>query len=36
MIRSLCQAAGMDDFLAKPCEITQLDAVLRRWLGAGE
>jgi len=27
-----CQSAGMDDFLAKPLELTQLDRTLDRWL----
>jgi CheY-like chemotaxis protein len=25
------RAAGMDDFLTKPCTLDKLDAVLRRW-----
>jgi hypothetical protein len=27
-----CQAAGMDDYLTKPCTVDKLDAVLARWL----
>jgi signal transduction histidine kinase/CheY-like chemotaxis protein len=32
--RELCLAAGMDDYLAKPFSIEQLDRVLRQWLPA--
>jgi signal transduction histidine kinase/ActR/RegA family two-component response regulator len=28
-----CQAAGMDDYLTKPCTVDKLDDVLTRWLG---
>ncbi len=31
--RELCLAAGMDDYLAKPYTLTQLSAVLDRYLG---
>jgi PAS domain S-box-containing protein len=31
--RERCQAAGMDDFLAKPCSLADLRACLMRWLG---
>jgi signal transduction histidine kinase/ActR/RegA family two-component response regulator len=27
-----CQAAGMDDYLTKPCSVDKLDAMLTRWL----
>jgi len=27
-----CQAAGMDDYLTKPCTVDKLDDVLTRWL----
>lgn len=30
--RDRCLAAGMDDYLAKPFELVQLQAVLRRWI----
>jgi len=29
-----CRECGMDDFIAKPIDIAQLDAALRRWLPA--
>jgi PAS domain S-box-containing protein len=32
--RQACMEAGMDDFLAKPLELSQLKAVLERWLPA--
>ena len=31
--RERCLAAGMDDYLAKPLQIDEVKAVLRRWLG---
>ncbi|MEW6293851.1 MAG: response regulator [Pseudomonadota bacterium] len=31
--RQKCLAAGMDDYLAKPYTLDQLETVLRRWLG---
>ncbi len=31
--RERCLAAGMDDYLAKPLQIDEVRAVLRRWLG---
>jgi signal transduction histidine kinase/ActR/RegA family two-component response regulator len=34
--RDKCIAAGMDDFLAKPLRLTDLQAVLRKWLGADQ
>ncbi len=33
--RQRCLAAGMDDYLAKPLRLEELDAVLSRWLPAG-
>ena len=33
--RQLCESAGMDDYLAKPYSIDQLEKLLRRWLPAG-
>jgi CheY-like chemotaxis protein len=32
--RAACSAAGMNDFLAKPARIDELERVLRRWVGA--
>ncbi len=32
--RERCAAAGMDDFLAKPIEYTQLQAIMRKWCPA--
>lgn len=32
--RERCRAAGMDDFLSKPCTQRDLEGVLRRWLGS--
>jgi CheY-like chemotaxis protein len=32
--RDACLAAGMNDFVAKPFERAQLEAVLRQWLPA--
>ena len=32
--RQACRDAGMDDFLAKPYSLAQLDATVRRWLPA--
>ncbi len=34
--RDLCLAAGMDDYLAKPLAIDDLEAMLARWLGGPE
>lgn len=28
-----CRAAGMDDFIAKPATVAQLQQALQRWLG---
>ena len=33
--RELCQAAGMDDYLAKPYKMEQLENVLSRWMDTG-
>ncbi|MDR7332722.1 ATP-binding protein [Roseateles asaccharophilus] len=30
-----CQAAGMDDYLTKPCTVEKLETVLNRWLRVG-
>jgi PAS domain S-box-containing protein len=30
--RELCLAAGMDDYLTKPCTISQLEQMLARWM----
>jgi CheY-like chemotaxis protein len=30
--RERCIAAGMDDYLAKPIEISALQAILERWV----
>jgi len=32
--RELCLAAGMDDYLAKPLRLDQLERVLEQWVGA--
>ena len=32
--REKCIAAGMDDYLAKPLQIEELDRVLGKWLSA--
>ncbi|NDY91585.1 hybrid sensor histidine kinase/response regulator [Ideonella livida] len=34
--RAACQAAGMDDFIAKPVDPATLEQVLRRWLQRAE
>ena len=34
--QSLCFAAGMDDYLAKPVRYETLESHLLRWLGADE
>jgi CheY-like chemotaxis protein len=33
--RESARAAGMNDFVAKPFEVRQLEAVLRRWIQPG-
>ncbi len=33
-VRARCFAVGMNDFLAKPFELSELSAVLSRWLPA--
>jgi len=33
--RELCRAAGMDDYLAKPYKMDQLENVLSRWIDTG-
>jgi CheY-like chemotaxis protein len=30
--REKCAAAGMDDYLTKPLQFSQLEAMLQRWL----
>ncbi len=35
-VQARCLAAGMDDFLAKPVHLQELETVLRRWLSKDE